>query len=250
MLDEIREDRKETTYRFVDAYGGPGIMFMELTFKGDTLVFDAWTSRLGLVEPKRHMTFRGERKRPELADAAATAVGFPQNVVDYTFPDHLPTPGWTADYPQTSTTYLFEGEGTDALAMSKAAGDPRRIDQVPHLSQLTVSIDPTDLTRDRKLHVYLSQKALTDESGKFITRGRYIRLDLLDTLLSFPELAKTIDEFTFTYLHPGDYFLTVVADMDGDGYPSPGDVTHPVTPVTVAPESHVRVRISHLEVRN
>jgi len=29
----------------------------------------------------------------------------------------------------------------------------------------------------------------------------------------FPEITGDTNEFTFTYLHPGDYFLTVIADM-------------------------------------
>ena len=73
---------------------------------------------------------------------------------------------------------------------------------------------------------------------------------LLNTLLQFPELAKSQNEFTFTYLHPGTYYLTVIADMDGDGLPSPGDITHPRRRIVVQPRTHQKVTINGLNVRN
>ena len=85
---------------------------------------------------------------------------------------------------------------------------------------------------------------------KFITQSGYIREDLLNTLLLFPELAKNQSEFTFTYLHPGDYYLTVIADMDGDGFPSPGDITHARRRVTVEPKSKQKVTITDMNARN
>jgi len=75
-------------------------------------------------------------------------------------------------------------------------------------------------------------------------------MDLLDGLLSFPELSGKEDQFTYTYLHPGKYFLTVVADMDADGYPSPGDITHPLSHLNVRPQSHHKVTIENLNVKN
>ncbi len=73
----------------------------------------------------------------------------------------------------------------------------------------------------KKLHVSLSRDALVDARGKFITQGGYIREDLLNTLLSFPELGAKETDFTFMYMHPGTYYLTVIADMDGDGFRLP-----------------------------
>ncbi|MEM0970933.1 MAG: hypothetical protein AAGJ31_16385, partial [Verrucomicrobiota bacterium] len=196
--------------------------------------------------------FNAQRKRPELAAAAAQVVGFPRKVVDFEMPDPLPVPTWAAEYPHTSASYLYEAQDQKKplLEMAKISKDPRTIDQIPHLSQLTVSIDRSQKTEGKKLLLYLSQKALTDNSGKFITSGRYIRLDLLDTLLLYPELSSKTNSFTFTYLHPGNYFLTVIADMDGDGYPSPGDITHPLLEVKVAPESHETIRVKELTIQN
>ncbi|MEM8680088.1 MAG: c-type cytochrome domain-containing protein [Planctomycetota bacterium] len=76
VLDHVESGDDGTMYRLVDAYGGEGIMFMELTFHGDTLEFNSYTSRFGLTEPKLHMAFKAQRRHPELAAAAAAPGGF------------------------------------------------------------------------------------------------------------------------------------------------------------------------------
>ncbi|MEM7600707.1 MAG: hypothetical protein AAF357_04755, partial [Verrucomicrobiota bacterium] len=210
VLEDIRQRGNKTTYRFVDAYGGADIMFMELTFAGQSLEFVAYTSRLGLKAPSQHMLFNAKRKRPEIAAAAAKAVGFPQRIVDFKFPDPMPRPTWAEDYPLTSATYIAEEPGKSLMELSKLSKDPRGMDDIPYLSQLKVSIERNEEISGKKLHVYLSQRALTDATGRFIKRGRYIKMELLDTLLLYPELSAKTNEFTFTYLHPGKYFLTVV----------------------------------------
>jgi len=250
VLDQVKYKRNEAYYRLVDAYGGKDIMWMELTFSGDKLQFNSYTSRFGLTEPKLHMAFTGRSRHRELATAAAKAVGFPRRVVERDFSKGLPTPTWVGKYPQTSASFIWEGKRESVLELAKLAKDPIRIDQMPHLSSLTVKVQRTDLTAGKKLHIYLSRRALTDNRGKFITQGGYVREDLLDGLLSFPEISSKQNEYTFTCLHPGKYFLTVVADMDADGYPSSGDITHPVTEVLVAPKSHSQVKVTDMNVRN
>ena len=250
VLDKVEYGKDWTYYRLVDARGGQGIMWMELTFKGDSLEFNAYTSRFGLTEPKKHMSFKGNKRHLELAKAAARDVGFPKNVVDFEFENGLPKPNWADEYPLTSASYISEEKGKSLIELGKLAKDPRRIDQMPHVSKLTVSVARSEKTKSKKLLLYLSQKALTDRNGKLITLGGYVSAGLMDTLLSFPEVSGNSNSFTFTYLHPGKYFLTVIADMDGDGYPSPGDITHPVTPITVDPKAHKKILISNLNTQN
>ena len=250
VLDEVKYGEDWGYYRLVDAYGGKDVMYMELTFRGNSFEFNAYTSRFGLTEPKPHMTFKGERMHPELATNAAKAVGFPKNVVDYEFPNVLPKPTWADEYPLTSSSYIWEDTSKELIELGKLAKDPRRIDQMPYLAQMTVAIERNELIKDKKLLVYLSRDALVHENGKFIQQHGYIREDLLNTLLLFPELAKNQSEFTFTYLHPGDYYLTVIADMDEDGFPSAGDITHARRKVTVKPKSKQKVTIENMNVRN
>ena len=42
----------------------------------------------------------------------------------------------------------------------------------------------------------------------------------------------------------------MVADMDADGLPSPGDITHPVMQVVVPPKSRTEAAIDNLNVLN
>lgn len=243
VLDRIRKGWGTTTYRFVDAYGGKEIMSMELTFYRDRLDFTAYTSRLGLKEPGKHMAFKGRRTQPEMAASAAEAVGFPENVSDFTFPNPIPKPTWVGEYPMTSATYLAEAPEKTLVELGELARDPRSINQMPHLSRLTVEINRSKAVEGKKLLVLLSSKPLTDKKGNFLAKGGYIRLDHLDTILLFPELSIKASEFTFTYLHPGDYFLTVIADMNSDGLPGLKDRSHPVLPIQVRPEKHETVTV-------
>lgn len=252
VLDKVQYDKKNkwAYYRLVDAFGGKDIMWMELTFYGNSLEFNSYTSRFGLTEPKLHMAFKATRKRPELAATAAKAVGFPKNVVAFDLSKGLPTPTWADEYPQTSASYIWEDASKSLAEMGRLAKDPIRIDQMPHVAKLTVSVQRNEQIKGKKLHMYLSHRALTDKDGTFNTQSGYIRLDLLDGLLMFPEISGKQDEFTFTYLHPGNYFLTVIADMDGDGYPSPGDITHARTEITVKPKSTSKVTIQSMNAQN
>ena len=185
-------------YRLVDAYGGQGIMWMELTFRGNNLEFNSYASRFGLTEPKLHFSFKGSSKHPALASAAAMAVGFPKRIGDFDLSKGLPKPHWAEKVPQTSASYIWEDKTKSVLELGRLAKDPFRIDQMPYLLQLAVSVKRTAATKGKKLHMYLSNRALTDKRGKFITQGGYVRSDLLDGLLSFPEVSGKHDRFTFT----------------------------------------------------
>jgi hypothetical protein len=254
VLEEVKYGRDWAYYRLVDAYGGKDVMYMELTFRGNSIEFNAFTSRFGLTQPRPHMSFKGKRMHPELATTAAAAVGFPKNVVDFDFSKGLPKPNWAERYPMTSATYIFEGAtkqlDRSIADMGRLAKDPRRIDQMPYLSELAISVQRSKETESRKLLVYLSRDALVSQQGKFIKQYGFVREDLLNTLLSFPELAKNQSDFTFTYLHPGEYFLTVIADMDEDGLPSTGDITHPRRKIVVKPKSRSRLQVTDLNVVN
>ena len=250
VLDQVKYGRDWAYYRLVDAHGGKDIMYMELSFQGDAFEFKAFTSRFGLTEPRQHMAFTGTRTHADLATNAAKLVGFPKNVVDYDLSNGLPEPTWVEDYPMTSASYIWEDPSAGLIDAGKRAMDPRRIDQMPYVSQLTVDIKRNAMVNGKKLLLYLSRDALVNQQGKFITQYGYVREDLLNTLLLFPELASSQSQFTFTYLHPGNYYLTVIADMDGDGLPSPGDVTHSRRRINVKPNSKQTIAITDLNVTN
>ena len=244
--------KQEAYFRLVDAHGGKDIMYMELVFSENWMVFNAYTSRMGLNFPaKPHMRFQGELMHPELAKAAAKKFGFPKNEIDIDLSNGLPRPNWgSEEIPQTSASYLWEQPGRSVEELGKIARDPYPINKMPHLAKLTIRARRNNTINGKPLLIYLSKDALTDQQGKFITESGFLREDVGNSLLMFPEITGKHDEFTFTYLHPGEYYLTVIADMNSDSLPTPGDVTHRSIKIVVEPKSNETIQVTGIEVQN
>ena len=245
VLDSVSYDNNESFYRLIDAVGGTNIMWMELRFKSDSLYFNAYTSRLGLMyPPTRHMSFRAVRNESALAQAAASAVGFPENTPAWDFSagfNHLyAEPG---EQPQ-SATYLWEGD-EDVWELAEQSGDPFIISDIPHLATLTVNIDQHAGIENAELQLYLSKEPLTDAIGQMSANENN-----WNTIQLFPTLTAGTESFLVTYLHPGTYYLTVVADVNANQYPGEGDITHPQQTITVEPGGQQEVTISNITIQN
>ena len=93
--------------------------------------------------------------------------------------------------------------------------------------------------------VYLSRDSLTDGNG-YLTAN----IDAYDTLLHFPNLENKEDTFLFTYLHPGDYYLTVIADKNDDGAPNQGDILSISKKITIAPLENKTENVTNIDVQN
>ena len=251
VLDRVKSTKEESSYRFVDAYGGEKIMWIEVLFRGQSMTMKAYTSRMGERAPSIHMEFKAKKNHLQLSATAAKKLGFPKNVIDSNFAKKgLPKPKWLQQGIQRSASYLWKQKGLSVSALGKAAGDPLTIDQMPYLAKLTIQIQPSLATKGKRLLVYLSHKALTDKDGYFLTQQGYLREDRSDSILLFPELAASQRSFTLTYLHPGTYYLTVIADMDGDQLPSPGDRTHPLQKITIKAKESAKLSVGKLSVQN
>lgn len=251
VLDKV-EDRNSDGkyYRLVDAVGGTDIMYMELRFKQDSLYFNSYTSNLGNRIPTRHMTFKGKKMHNELAQASATATNFPQNVVDQGLDF---TNGFNTEYlyveqqGQTpkSATFLAQQSNNNVYELAPQSGDPYIISDHPRLGTLTVNITRNNQITDDNLLVYLSRDPLTDTDG-YLTQNT----EAYDTLLHFPTLENNEDLFLFTYLHPGTYYLTIVADKNNDGSPSQGDILSISKQITVAPLENKVENVTNIDVQN
>lgn len=247
VLDRVQSDNQGDYYRLVDAIGGAEIMWIDLLFNGDSLSFDAYTSNLGQrPTPTHHQAFRGKREHLALAQASASDVGFPQNTSSWDF-----SGGFNRDYlyiaagdPEPrSATFLAQDQTNEVFPLALASGDPFRIDQHPHLAQLLVNIDSNDSIAGKGLFLFLSIDPLTNPTGSFLWTG-------FDSVLLFPELSQGESEFQITYLHPGDYYLTIVADANDDQTVSPGDITCISQSVSIAPESQNQITVSNINIQN
>lgn len=247
VMDSVRYDEDGSFYRIVDAEGGTNTMWMELRFTGDSIYFNAYTSRLGLTfPPARHMTFKGKRENPELAENAASTVGFPQNVSAWDFSEGFIQEHLNAEEGAKSATFLsYDETGTkDVFTLAQESGDPWVINQQPHLGYLEVTIDRHPEIEDKTLWLNLSKEPLTDSNGYFNS------FDAMNSILLFPEISGFQSEFLLTYLHPGDYYINVTADLNGDGTISTGDLTHPLQQITITPEGYHNINITNITIEN
>lgn len=250
VLTQVKISKEESYYRFVDAYGGEQIMWIEVRFKGeDEIEFNSYTSRMGTYpEPKAHMIFTAKKMNLELSEDAAQTVGFPQNKIEKDFSEGLPLPYWGTEYATiTSASYLWHDTSLPVETMATLSGDPYRIDEIPYLSSLKLKIDKQN--QQDKIHVFFSKSPLTDENGKLLLEYGFINDELMNQILLFSEL-KEEEEFTFTYLHPGAYFITAFIDKNNDFIPSKGDVSSLSQKITIAPSSSQEVNLNKVVIKN
>jgi hypothetical protein len=191
------------------------------------------------------MTFKAKRYNSYLADAAAAAVNFPQNTPAWDFSGGFPEEYYyinSGDTEAKSCSFLWQGT-EDVATLAALSGDPYTISDHPYIASLQVDVVRNSLIENKKLFLFLSLESLTDASG-------YLQEDPFNSLVQFPELIETQDSFTFTYLHPGDYYVTVVADANGDGYVSLGDITHVSQSITISPETNPTITLDNITVIN
>lgn len=247
VMDSVRTDTDGSKYyRLVDAIGGEQVMYMELKFKNDSLHFNSYTSRLGLLDlPVRHMTFKAKKQNLDLAQTAAATVNFPQNVVAHDFSSGFVQDNLyvnAGDSLAKSASFLNQGN-SDVFTLAAGSGDPFTIQDYPHVGYLNVTIGRNPAIDSVSTFLYLSKVALTDQQG-------YMQTNAFKDVLLFPSLIPTQDTFTFTYLHPGNYFVTVIADKNGDGLPSIGDITHPSQNITISPNGQHQIIINNITTQN
>lgn len=252
VMDKVEDRNDGRYYRLVDAIGGDGVMYMELRFPNntDSLYFNSYTSNLGSRIPNRHMTFKGKKMHTELAQEAATASAYPQNVVDSGLdfangfnPNNLYVKEGLSE--ANSATFLAVQEANNVFELAPLSGDPYIITDHPRLGYLLIDIDRGTIPANQPLLLFLSRDPFTDQNGYFNTD-----LTVYDTALHFPILSIEENQFLMTYMHPGTYYVTVVADMDGDFSISEGDITHAQRMITINPLGEHQITIDTINVQN
>ncbi|CAM1352981.1 hypothetical protein [Tenacibaculum halocynthiae] len=251
VLDKVENRNTEGKYyRFVDAIGSENIMYFELRFKNDSLYFNSYTSNLGNRIPSRHMTFKGKKMHIELAQTAANTTNFPQNVIDTGLdfkngfkPENLYVE--QGGESAKSATFLAQQTNNNVYELAPQSGDPYQITNHPRLGTLTVNLTRSSQISETDLLVYLSRDPLTDVNGYLTTN-----MNAYNTLLHFPSLENKENDFLFTYLHPGEYYLTVIADKNDDGSPNQGDILSISKKVTILPLENKIENVTNIDIQN
>lgn len=251
VLDSLHNSSRGKYYRFVDALGGKRIMSMELRFIRDSLYFNAYTSRLGAAAPAtRHMTFKAKKHHADLANDVGKSFGFPKNTPAWDFSNGFEMDNLyrnNGDKKAKSSTFMAQASTSDDVySLSHKAADPYKLEDQPYLSTLSLKLQKKGKILDKPVLVHFSIEALTDNEGKL----RWNEPGVFDTVLLFSELDKNINNFLFTYMHPGKYYLNVIADMNEDGSISQGDITSVSRAITITPNSKTEIVITDINSQN
>lgn len=241
VLDSVRISGTDQYYRFVDANGGDVVMSMELRFVSDSLYFNAYTSGLGRLPAARHMTYKAKRKILTLANTAGSAVGFPKDEIAWDFSTGFVPAHLNGSTTPKSATYLAQSTtNEDVFKLSTESGDPFTIASHPYLGLLNVKTERDTTLRKLTQFMYVSEQPLVDASGNRFSAEAF------DRVLRFPELTNDESSFLFTYMHPGDYYVTVVIDVNQDGFISAGDVSNESFKTTVNPENLTDITVKNI----
>jgi len=243
VMDSLSVNKNDSYYRLIDAVGGKQTMYMELRFKKDSLYWNSYTSNLGSkLNTKRHMTFKGVKNNDSLALKAASKFDFPKNKVGYSFPNGFDN---SYLYMKKSATFLAQGKTNNVYSLSIEASDPITISDYPHIASLSVHLNKSYKTKKKQVLLNVSTKPFTDEKGKLLSN-----LDNYNSNVLFPILINNERSFEFTYVHPGDYYVTAIVDMDNSYSITKGDYTHASKLITVVPSVKNEIIINNIDKVN
>ncbi len=217
VLDMAEETTTEKYYRLVDAVGGENRAYMEIRFKNDSLFFNAYKDNSGSLDaPIVHMQFKGSNYNPNYATSAINLFDFPQAISEVNLNNQF-------NNLVDPDSALFLEESQDPFPKSMHG----------FISDLNITVNRAASINNENLLLYLSKAPLIDSDGN-INLGN-INTQVVRTIT----VASNESEYTTTYLHPDNYYITIFADRDGNFYPSSGDVASSSTLVEVTNDSLV-----------
>lgn len=200
IIDSLNESPTESFYRFVDPVSGGNRVYTDVTFKLDSLIMHTYTNQFNtLSDPVTHMIWRSKLKDHTSAQESITLFNFPQKQV-------------TRDF---TTIFL----GLPEAVFYSTADDPYPENEQPHLGVTSMSINisnPAVVDPSKKVAIVITTQPLfpgfvfTPANLDF--RSRYVFVD-----------ANSSISFNFNYMHPGDYYINAIYDVNGDLSFSTGD---------------------------
>ena len=192
-IDSVSETPAQSYYRFVDFVKGAKRDIVEITFKADSLIIEAYTNKYNsLPVPVLHMDWRAKLQDTSSCQPAKTTLNFPQKTLVKDF----------------STTFLPDSESV----FYQLVGDPYPENEQPYLGQSTLSysVNPSlTLPSNKNVFLIVTTQPLisgfTPNFANLIYRSRYVILSGADK------------SFVFNYMHPGSYYLYAFCDANNDG---------------------------------
>lgn len=221
VLDIVEISENSRYYRLVDAVGGVKRSYMELRFENDTLYFDAFKDNSGtLDEPIPHMSFKGTNFNPNFAQTATNLFNFPQKTPEIDLNNKF----INLIDPDSA---LFLEENQDPFPKSTHG----------HVSDLTINFNKNNATQQDALLLYISTEPIISEEGNMNFEA--INTKVVRTI----NIQASENNYTTTYLHPDNYYITAFSDRDNNFYPSSGDFTNISKMFIVTPNSNLSTTI-------
>ena len=203
VVDIVEETSQSNYYRLVDVTGGQQRCYMEFTFSNGNFNFKAYKDNSGtLGDPVLHMEFNGTNANPDFDDVATNLFDFPQPESEKNLTGAFNTlvdPG----------SALFTSEATDPFPRVEHG----------HLSDFTVNFNKQASIQNTGMVFLVSKEPIVSNTGIVFAANLYNQLTRT-IMIGGSELS-----YTASYVHPDTYYLTAFADLDGNFYPSLGDVS-------------------------
>lgn len=223
LIDSVFENTSMSYFRFADPISGGNRVYSDVIFKADSLIIEVYTNKYNtLSDPISHMRWSANLRNLDASQESVNYFSFPGKILERDF---------------TSTF-----DGLSEAVFYSSAQDPFPEEDQPHLGrtdlQLTIT-NPAVVDPSRKVLVVITTASLFNgisfNAANLDTRSRYVLLDASNTL-----------NFTFNYMHPGEYFVNALYDANGDLSFSSGDfINFPFDQqIELLPESETTVSLT------
>lgn len=200
VIDSVNEGATESFYRFSDPVAGTDRVYMEVTFRSDSLIMHTYTNVYNTLSPPvSHFIWRADLRDSTSKAAAVAHFGFPQKQMQRDF----------------SSTF----NGLTEAVFYSAGADPYPESEQPYLGttnmNVTISNPPAPDPAKKVLIIVTTQplfSGFTFIPGNLDYRSRYVFVG-----------AGASTGYNFNYMHPGDYYVNAIYDSNGDSNFSSGD---------------------------
>lgn len=201
LADSVSETSTHSYYRFTEAVKGESRAYTELVFRGDSLIFKTYTNVYNteaIAVP--HMTWKAQRKDLTSCANAVANFSFPQKVI------------------AKDLSSAFQEIEEAVFYNSGEASDPYQEDNQPYLGQGTVTYSFSGITPNPSNKTFLllmTQPLFSPATGYNPNSMNYIS--------RYVTLNSNDLDFTFSYMHPGSYYVYAIYDANNDGIFGSGD---------------------------
>jgi hypothetical protein len=197
VITDVRED--EGYYRFADFNAGDNRAYTEFRFSGSEMLMEVYTNKFNTVSPLEiHCRWQA---RSGGREAAATAIS------DHAYPQPEMVRDFTDEFQHRSQSIYFD--------LSK---DPYPADDPPYLGSVTVNIavkEELTVEQDHEYFLLFTTESLFD--------GLQYKRENLRYISKYVYLPPGTEQYTFTHVHPGSYYLYAYNDVNGDRRHRSGD---------------------------